>query len=380
MIAVHDVGALGVVGGVHAAGVRIAPEALQHLVAVECGGAGRLEETVDGRDGATGGAHLVPACAGTEFHWDLLALTQQRVLVGQVSLELSPGRVDIAGRLGDTDLGEGILLGLLTGEGGPHPLALVFHVRLVGAVGHPDDGRRDGGGVHGPPRHAVDGRGVGLESACRTVIHRPVGQETVLGHEHVLDDEGVTAGRLQADDMPVVADLVVAQRHQEAAEIDRAAVLDHRTADERPRRVVAARRPQPGSVDEVPAVDHRAGAHRGVRGGDANRRIVGPDVLLGLLVELRQVPVVHTEDAAGPPGRPACAGDAAHGFEEDGGIALQPAPLLGLEEFEETRLLQIRDVGVRKPTQLFGVGGAFAQAGQNLVDRGQNRLRIALLN
>ena len=92
------------------------------------------------------------------------------------------------------------------------------------------------------------------------------------------------------------------------------------------------------------------------------------------------MPVVHTEDAAGPSGRAACAGDAANGFEEDGGVALQPAPLLGLEQFEETRLLQIRDVGVRKPTQLFGVGGAFAQAGQNLVDRGQNRLRIALLN
>ena len=89
---------------------------------------------------------------------------------------------------------------------------------------------------------------------------------------------------------------------------------------------------------------------------------------------------MHTEDAAGPSGRTAGAGNPAHGFEEDGRIALQSAPLLGLEQFEETRLLQIGDVGVWKPAQLLGVGGALTQTRKNLVDRGQNSLRIALLN
>ena len=89
---------------------------------------------------------------------------------------------------------------------------------------------------------------------------------------------------------------------------------------------------------------------------------------------------MHTEDAAGPSGRAACAGDAAHGFEEDGRVALQSAPLLGLEQFEETRFLQIRDVGVRKATQFLCVGSALTQAREYLVDGGQNRLRIALLN
>ena len=39
--------ALGVVGRGHATGARVAPEALQHLVVVEGGGAGRREEAVD---------------------------------------------------------------------------------------------------------------------------------------------------------------------------------------------------------------------------------------------------------------------------------------------------------------------------------------------
>ena len=83
-------------------------------------------------------------------------------------------------------------------------------------------------------------------------------------HEHVLDDEGVATGALEPDDIPLVSDLVVAERHEEAAEVDRAAVLDHRSADESPGGVVASGRPQPVAVDQVTAVDNHTGTHRRV--------------------------------------------------------------------------------------------------------------------
>lgn len=77
----------------------------------------------------------------------------------------------------------------------------------------------------------------------------------MTGYEDILDDQGAAAGALETDHMPVVADLVVTERHQETAEVDRTAVLDHRAADEGPGRMVTARGPQPGAVDEIAAVD-----------------------------------------------------------------------------------------------------------------------------
>jgi hypothetical protein len=85
---------------------------------------------------------------------------------------------------------------------------------------------------------------------------------------------------------PHVVD-VVPLRDQEAAEVDRLAVLDHRAAEERPRRVVAARRPLPRAADEVAAVD-AVPAPIGVARRRA-RSIVAP-TFLRLLIEQREVP------------------------------------------------------------------------------------------
>ena len=142
------------------------------------------------------------------------------------------------------------------------------------------------------------------------------------GHEDILDDDGVAAGAAQADHMPDVVDAVLAARDQEAAEVDRPAVLDHRAAEEGPRRVVTARRPVPRAVDQVAAVADDAGAHRGVRRRDPDVGVLAPDLLLRALVEQGQVPVVHADDRADPAGGPARAGQAAHRLVEQRRVAL----------------------------------------------------------
>src|SRR5699024_5624461 len=99
-VPVHHVGAFGVVGRVHPAGVRVAPQPLDHGALVERGRARGLEQLVDGLDRAAGGAHLVPAGASPQLHRHLLAGHQQGVLLGHVTDHLRPGGVDVAGRLG----------------------------------------------------------------------------------------------------------------------------------------------------------------------------------------------------------------------------------------------------------------------------------------
>ena len=171
-------------------------------------------------------------------------------------------------------------------------------------------------------------------------------------HENVLDHDGVAAGAAQADDVPDVVDAVLGARNQEAAEVDWPAVLDDRAAKERPCGVVATGRPVPRAVDEVAAVDHGARAHRRVRRGDPHGGIVAPHLFLCLLIEQRQVPVVHADDRADPAGGTTRRRDAAHGFVEHGRVALQAAPLLGLEQFEEADLVELGNGLVGQPPQI----------------------------
>src|ERR1700745_729334 len=91
-------------------------------------------------------------------------------------------------------------------------------MRVVRAVSHADDRRRNGSGMHGAPRHFVNQSADGTVAARGAVIHRLVRQEPVPGYEDVLDDDGVAAGAAQADDMPDVVDAVFAARDQKAAE------------------------------------------------------------------------------------------------------------------------------------------------------------------
>jgi hypothetical protein len=125
--------------------------------------------------------------------------------------------------------------------------------------------------------------------------------------------------------------------------IDRLAVLDDRAAEERPRRMARARGPLPRTADQITTVDHDARAHRGVRRGHAHGRVVAPDLVLRLLIEQREVPVVHADDRADPAGGTACAAEPAHRLVEDRRVALEAAPLLGLQQLEEADLVEFGD-------------------------------------
>src|ERR1700722_20651482 len=107
--------------------------------------------------------------------------------------------------------------------------------------------------MHSAPRHLVHRRAIGLQAARRAVFQRLVRQEAVPRHEYVLDHHGVAAGPPQPDNVPDVVDSVLAARDEEAAEIDGPAVLDQRTAEERPRDVVTTGGPVPRAADEAAA-------------------------------------------------------------------------------------------------------------------------------
>ncbi len=333
----------------HPARVRVTPKALHRCVTGQRGGAGRLEQPVDRGDRAAGGAHLVATRPSAQVERNLFAGGQQRVLVADIADQLAPRGVDVTGRLGDAHFGERVVLGLLPRERRAHPLALVLHMRVIRAVRHADDRCRDGGGMHCAPRHLVDRCGVVLVAAGGAVVHRLVGQEPVPGHEDILDHQRVAAGAFQTDHKPGVIDPVLGARDQEAAEVHRPAVLDDRATHERPGGMVTTRRPVPGAVDQVATVDDDAGAHRGIRRRDARLAVLAPDLLLSLLVEQRQMPVVHPDDRAHPTGRTARARQAPRRLVEQCGVALQTAPLLGLQQGEETDLVERLDGLVRNP-------------------------------
>ena len=222
--------------------------------------------------------------------------------------------------------------------------------------------------MDGAPRHLVDRRGVALEAGGGEVAHRLEAEEAVPGHEHVLDHDRVRPGAAQADHVPDVVDLVVRARDQEAAEIDGAAVLEDRATDDDPRGMVAPGGPGPRAIDPVAAVHDLAGAHRGVGGGDAHVGILGPYVLLGLLREQGQVPVVDTDDPGHPSGGAARARDVADSRVEQYRVGLVAAPLLRLEQPEEPRLLQRLDRVVGDAAKILGLLCTFPQGGQQRVD------------
>jgi hypothetical protein len=222
--------------------------------------------------------------------------------------------------------------------------------------------------MDGAPRHLVDRVRILFQAGRFQLAHGTEAEETVRRHEDVLHHNGVGTGAAQADDIPHVIDAVVVARDEEAAEIHRLAVLDHRAAEHRPGGVIAAGRPGPRAVDQVAAVDDRARAHWCVGGGDPDFGVLAPDVFLRLLREQREVPVVHAHNARHPAGGPARTGDLAHGVVEDHRIGGVTAPLLGLEQPEEAGLLQRLHAFVGDAPQVLGLLCAFAQRRQQRFD------------
>jgi len=113
----------------HIPNTRISPQATAILAKFPAPTAGGVTD------------NLVTTGAGPQLEGNLLVRLQQCVLVADVTDQLTPCGVDITGRLGDAHLRERVVLGLLAGERGAHPLALVLDVGVVRAVRHPDDRR-----------------------------------------------------------------------------------------------------------------------------------------------------------------------------------------------------------------------------------------------
>ncbi len=89
---------------------------------------------------------------------------------------------------------------------------------------------------------------------------------------------------------------------------------------------------------------------------------------------------MHADDPGAPTRGPTGAGQPAHRLVEERGVALQAAPLLGLQQPEEADVLERLDVLVGQLAQILGFLGARTQGGQQLIDAGQDRLRVTLLN
>ena len=98
--------------------------------------------------------------------------------------------------------------------------------------------------------------------------------------------------------------------------------------------------------------------------------IVAPHLFLRLLVEQREVPVVHADDRADPAGGSAGRRDAAHRFVEHRRIALQAAPLLGLEQLEEADLVEFGHRLVGQPPKILRRLGSLGDQRQQVVDAG----------
>ncbi len=75
------------------------------------------------------------------------------------------------------------------------------------------------------------------------------------------------------------------------------------------------------------------------------------------------MPVVHPDDGRHPPGGTARTGDTPDSLVEDLRIALQTTPLLGLEQLEETDLVEFVHGVIGQAPQVFGGLGALGDPG-----------------
>ena len=193
--------------------------------------------------------------------------------------------------------------------------------------------------------HAVEPTGVGLATRAARVGMVVGAVGAVLGHKSALHRDVMAARGAQAQHVEVLDDFEVGLGQQEGAvlHLARAVLLGQDAAQEDPLTVLDAAAPAPVAAEAV-ATLHLLGLARGhVGGGDQRRRVLGPDVLLRLLGEQRQLPVVHPDNAVDPGRGHAALGQRhLHGIKH-AGVHLVAAPALRLQHLEEARLLHLQD-------------------------------------
>ena len=199
----------------------------------------------------------------------------------------------------------------------------------------------------------------------------------VLGHEAAIDDHIVGAGGAEPHDLPGVFDPVVALRHEEGAHVGRLAVeAGNEGAEEGPVAVLGAAGEAPATAEHVAALYPLHLADRHVGGGDEDLVAGAPDLVLRLLVEEGELPLVNADNAEHPGRRGAVLGNRHLHVEEDLRVVLKAAPDLWLQNAEEASLVEGRDVLLGQLPDLVGGGGAGAELGAHGVGT-SNELFVA---
>ena len=242
------------------------------------------------------------------------------------------GGVDLRGDLGDRDLHRHVL-----GDGelrvGEVALARPLHEVRIAAAREAERRAEQRIGVHRDERRAVDRVGVELRAGRVRVAQRRERDAAMLGHEHVVEPDGVRAAcRAGRRSTRCRACFTSDDRHQEQPHVRMVlALAEHQAADHDPLRVANAAAPRPFAVEAVAAGRDLGLAGRRGRGGDAGVRVAAPHVVLRLLGEMRQDAGVVAEVVEAP-GRRA-AGRAAEldrDVEGDLVVVLVAAPALGM--------------------------------------------------
>ena len=140
-----------------------------------------------------------------------------------------------------------------------------------------------------------------------------------------------------------------------------AVALGQQAAQEDPLAVLAPARETPAAGEAV-ATLHLLGLAGGhVGGGDQGGGVAAPHILLGLVGEERQLPVVHTDHAVDPGRRHAALGQRHLHPVEDPRVELVAAPALGLQHAEQAGLLHLLHGLDRHHALALGLAGPFGQ-------------------
>ena len=189
--------------------------------------------------------------------------------------------------------------------------------------------------------------------------------QPVLGHEHVGDDDVVGAGRPHPRGVPDVVDLDVVGGQQRQRRIHPVVGAAER-ADHHPVGVHDAGRPRPAAGQPDTAVGRHAATGRRQRGG-AQHRAVDEHLVLGLLVEQRQHPVVQHVEAQRPGGRRATVGHPPDGVQDRREVGLLTAVTGRQQQVGQPAGAEVGDSGGRQPAQFLGLGRPVGQRGKELV-------------